>query len=1053
MANPQATVLLRHLRKLATAENTGRICDGQLLQRFTLDGDDDAFAALIQRHGPMVLGVCRRVLHHQQDAEDAFQATFFVLARRAGAIRHQECLSSWLYQVAYHTAARARAASLKRSSHPRETRDMHQADPLDEITWRELRGLLDEELHRLPDKLGSPLVLCYLQGKTQDEAARHLGWTKSTLRRRLEQGRHRLRLRLARRGVTLGSALAATLLTQAAAPAALPANLLHSTAQGAAQLSAGTASGVMPTQVAALTEGMLKTMVAARLKIVALVLLVVGGLALTAGLLARQTLAQPPAPAAAKMETGKQQPKVQPQPKGTPAPAPAPKPIRPADSSEMTITGKVLDADGKAATKARVAVLLWSHRRTQLGKPKPRLEVRVEGRTDAEGQFRLKVRRLTPLLYYQQRHYQMAVLAAAPGCGLGFHFVTLDAAKPEAPIRLPREQVRRGRLIDLQGQPVAGARIEVVQVGTPAPGYHYFAGADEDEAIHTYCGTLPFDANGGKIILWDKEIKLQEAPAVLAAWPGPATSDAQGRFTLRNLVADQPVGLHIRARDGVALQAVQLAARKEDRPPEATFSLAAAHVIEGTVTDARTGSPLLGARVEVLPGGGAGTPPWPAPADWKGRRGNLGQGYAPTALPTYSSPAVSSRTDAKGRFRVNPFLADRYTLLVTPPDGEPYLAVKQTVRWPRAAGKQTVDVALPRAVEVRGKVVEASSGQAVAQARVDFWSRAIPLPKDIFGELPDGIFYPRWLKTDARGEFRWIIPTGPCHVLVNGPGPDYVLKKIATADLGVKPPENPPAAFNSLGMRAGRREGKKHYYYPDEWKALNFKVGAKPETLRLTLHRAPLVKGRVVGPNDKPATAVRMWLGQEPFAELAHGYFARKYEVKDGRFELALRNPDAPLCVAFVDAKQGLGGSVALSRKEAGAEAVTVRLSPCGSATARFLDGKSKPLAGYRPLIWLSLPAEPYSSAAELENFGDPQRDNLDTVWVAIADPGHYGSGPKTDALGRVALPNLIPGVTYRIALFGGKEKTFKVEAGKTVKLDDLTVKDAAKTKDLPTVK
>jgi RNA polymerase sigma factor (sigma-70 family) len=1041
MANPQATVLLRHLHKLA-AQTTAPLPDRQLLQRFTRDGDEAALTALIRRHGPMVLGVCRRVLHNLHDAEDAFQATFLVLAKKASTIRHHDCLSSWLFRVAYHTAARARASAARRLLSERRERDMPLADPVAEVTWRELRGLLDEELHRLPEKFAAPLVLCYLQGQTQDQAAAQLGWTPRTLRRRLEEGRRRLRLRLARRGVTLGAALAATLLTQAAAPAALPPPLVYATARAAAHVSAATASRAIPTHVALLTEGVLKAMFSTRLKSASLVLLA-AALTLAAALLAHQALAQP-----VPGEEAQTKPAA---PSNKAAPSTPMKMTRPSDSKEMTITGKVLDAEGKAAAKARVAVLLWSHRPTQLRKPRPRMEVLAQGKVDAKGRFRLPVRRPIPLLYYQQRHYQLAVLAAAPGSGLGFHFVALDAAQPEAALRLPREQVRRGRLIDLQGQPVAGARVEVVQVGAPAPGYHHFAGADEDEAILTYSGTLPFDANGGRIILWEKEIKLEEAPSKLAVWPGPATSDAQGRFTLRGLFAGQPVGLHVRARDGAALQAVQLAARKDDRPPEATFSPAAAHLIEGTVTDARTGAPLPGARVEVLPGGSsAGTSPWPAPADWKGRRGCLGQGFAPSATATYSSPAVSGRTDAKGRFRVNPFLAGEYTVLVSPPDGKPYLTVMKTLRWPRAANKQTVDVALPPGVEVRGTVVEAGSGQPVAQARVDFWSRAVPVPKDIFGSVPDGIFYPRWLKTDARGEFRWVIPAGPCHLLVTGPGADYVLKRIAGTDLGVKAPENPPEGFNMLSMRAGRREGKKFYYYPDEWKVLNFKVGARAQTVRLTLRRAPLVKGRVLGPDGKPAGGVKMWLGQKPFAELSQGYFARKYEVKDGRFEVALRNPDAPLWAAFLDAKQGLGASVALTRKQAGADGVTVRLSRCGSATARFVDRKGKPLAAYRPKLWLSLPAEPYSSAAELETLGVPPRHSLDTVWAAHADPAHYGSSPKTDAEGRVTLPALIPGATYRIALFGGTEKTFKVQAGKTVKLADLTVKDSEKTRNLP---
>jgi hypothetical protein len=136
-----------------------------------------------------------------------------------------------------------------------------------------------------------------------------------------------------------------------------------------------------------------------------------------------------------------------------------------------------------------------------------------------------------------------------------------------------------------------------------------------------------------------------------------------------------------------------------------------------------------------------------------------------------------------------------------------------------------------------------------------------------------------------------------------------------------------------------------------------------------------------------------MWVGHEPFAETSQGYYARPHEVKDGRFELALRNPDAPLCVHFLDAARGLGAAVALDRKQAGAEPVTVRLAPCSSATARFVDARGKPLAGYRPLVWLSLPAEPYSSARELEGMRGSPNVGYDTVWAGHADPRHYGAG------------------------------------------------------------
>src|SRR5262249_12101295 len=159
-----------------------------------------------RRHGPLVLGVCRRVLHHQHDAEDAFQATFLVLARKAGAIRKHESVASWLYKVAYHVALKARARRCGTGCHAfaveRGSTPAHRApprkhathatpppDPLEELTARELFRVLDEELQKLPDRYRTPLVLCYLEGQTRDQAAHQLGWSVRTLHRRLEEGK------------------------------------------------------------------------------------------------------------------------------------------------------------------------------------------------------------------------------------------------------------------------------------------------------------------------------------------------------------------------------------------------------------------------------------------------------------------------------------------------------------------------------------------------------------------------------------------------------------------------------------------------------------------------------------------------------------------------------------------------------------------------------------------------------------------------------------------------------------------------------------------------
>jgi RNA polymerase sigma factor (sigma-70 family) len=245
--------LLQYLRRLG-AEPPGTLAaDPQLLGRFLERRDTDAFDALLRRHGPMVWGTVRRVLRDAHDAEDAFQATFLVLARNAATIRKRASLASWLHGVARRLAVRVRQARLAAARRAADRPPPPPAGgPAEVLTWREALAVLDEELHGLPERFRAPLVLFHLEGQTQQEAARHLGWAVGTLRRRLEQGRQRLRQRLARRGVSLAGGLGGVWLAETASADAVPAALRSAAAAAAQRLAAG---APVPASVAALIEG------------------------------------------------------------------------------------------------------------------------------------------------------------------------------------------------------------------------------------------------------------------------------------------------------------------------------------------------------------------------------------------------------------------------------------------------------------------------------------------------------------------------------------------------------------------------------------------------------------------------------------------------------------------------------------------------------------------------------------------------------------------------------------------------------------------------------
>src|SRR5579884_722463 len=209
MASRRFQPVVTYVRSLSARGTLARLSDRDLLDRLTMGRDDDAFSVVVVRYAKLVFGVCRRRLHDVQDAEDACQATFLVLARRAGSIKKREALGSWLHGVAYRVAEQLRRSIAHRRGRERPVTDMPQPDNTAAISWREVRAVLDEELEQLPTRLRAPLVLCYLQGQTRDEAAQHLGWSEGKLRGRLQRGRQLLRTRLTRRGITLPAALVA----------------------------------------------------------------------------------------------------------------------------------------------------------------------------------------------------------------------------------------------------------------------------------------------------------------------------------------------------------------------------------------------------------------------------------------------------------------------------------------------------------------------------------------------------------------------------------------------------------------------------------------------------------------------------------------------------------------------------------------------------------------------------------------------------------------------------------------------------------------------------
>jgi RNA polymerase sigma factor (sigma-70 family) len=366
--------LLRGLHRL-TEPVGGGLTDAQLLERYLTARDQAAFEVLFWRHGPMVLGVCRRLLRHEQDAEDVFQATFLVLVRKAASIGKREAVGSWLYKVAYRAALAARARSAERTLRERPGAEAAAAPASESPNWSDLQPVLDAELMRLPEPYRAAFVLCYLEGKTLEEAGRQLGCARGTIASRLARARERLRRGLARRQVTV-TAVGLAAATAENALAAVPPGLAGGTLQAVLSgTSAPATAAMVSARVLALTEGVLRTMYLIKVKNVLTVLLAIVLIGSVAGIAGSGLLdgvaANPPEQPepAAVAQKGKKaaQPKVD---------APEPDPLRQRDSQrKLKMIGLALhnhhdtykylpppaiySKDGEPLLSWRVAILPW----------------------------------------------------------------------------------------------------------------------------------------------------------------------------------------------------------------------------------------------------------------------------------------------------------------------------------------------------------------------------------------------------------------------------------------------------------------------------------------------------------------------------------------------------------------------------------------------------------------------------------------------------------------------------------------------------------------------
>jgi RNA polymerase sigma factor (sigma-70 family) len=686
MSNSAVQSGIRRLRERLAAQGRQNESDEQLLHIFLSRRDDIAFAALVRRHGPMVMGVCRRMLGHQQDAEDAFQATFLVLSRNAASLRKKSSLASWLHGTAHRIAMKAKQSAARRRKHEGQTPARPAADPVGELLWREVRTLLDEEIACLPKTQQSVFVLCCLENLSQTEAARRLGLKERTASNRLAEARKRLQLRLSRRGVELTALLAAAALTTETASAP-PVALLTKVIEGMASPAVAALASSGPS---ILSVGTIKLAAA----LVVMVSVLTG-----AGLWAYRSPATtsdfPPQPAAKERADDR------------------PKPRTPRQEKRQTVevNGQVLDPDGKPVRGAKLLFLWWGEE----------LPNKVWAMSGAEGRFRFAVRR-PPVANsgWEMPGEPPYVMAAAEG--YGFAVAQLDKFETAAnlTLRVIKDDVPiRGRILNLEGKPVASVRVSISDC-QPLNMPPLFVPKKGD--LTDWLAALkankkdPWRAERAYLIgLYSHAFDLL-FPSV--------TTGADGRFELRGIGRERLAHLRIEGPT-IATQVVNVITRPGEkirlplsrRSPKGetiTYYGAAFEVLAeptkpvvGVVRDKETGKPLAGVTIA----------PNKITNSWN--------------ISNHNAWLIHTTTDKDGRYRLVGLPKGEDNQLMATTKNLPYLPVSQKVENTPGLEPVTVDFALKRGVWVKGRVTEKTTGKPLAASVIYFCFRENPHAKEI----------------------------------------------------------------------------------------------------------------------------------------------------------------------------------------------------------------------------------------------------------------------------------------------------------------------------------
>jgi RNA polymerase sigma factor (sigma-70 family) len=694
------------------AQQLSEESDERLLHSFTSSRVDSAFAVLVHRHGPMVLHVCRRVLGHEQDAEDAFQATFLVLARNAASVRNKTSLASFLHGIAYRTAMKAKQSAARRRKYEGRASALPPSDPADDLSWREVRGRLDEEIARLPEKYRVVFVLHLLEDLSREETAQRLGLKDATVAKRLAEARKRLSKRLARRGVELTAVL--TVATMGTEPAsALPAGLMTTTLKAAIATVAGERlAAVVSASVAELVKSTTVAMMMCKARIATLILLILtllsgGGVWAYQGLASIKGMPSEPSaePPTAKVDNQSQM-------------------NRPEREIRRTreIRGRVFAPDGKPKAGAKLLLL---------GLDKKILELGV---TAADGGFSVSIPKEATHSY---------LIAQADETGFDVLWIESSNTKEPVELRLVKDQSIRGRVVNTEGKPVAGVRVTVTDI-------NIYPNNSLDQFL-AFWKNLQVPRNP----LYG-QYQLQDAAGALFV----TRTNADGRFVVRGLGEERFVSLRLSGA-GIADTELWIATRPGFDPQP--FNQA---VLDNTSKD----------MIDLFgPGRRLHAPEVTAVAEAeKIIRGRVKEAESGKGRPNVAVHLnqmlylhFEARTDAEGRYEIRGARKVKsYALEVRSDPATGYMGCQ--VRAEDSPGNQPVaaDLAVKKGVIVTGKMIDQATGNPVSGM-----VRIVALKDNPFVKEHPGIESVAWNSvrvTDGDGVFRVVSIPGPV-LLMGGP--------------------------------------------------------------------------------------------------------------------------------------------------------------------------------------------------------------------------------------------------------------------------------------------